>query len=46
MQQDKDPNVDPVADDLSSLALDLLVAEQGYDKSGLNFLMIHGPAGT
>lgn len=42
MRQDKDPDVDPVADDLASLALDLLVAEQGYDKSGLNFLMIHG----
>ena len=45
VHQDKDPNVDPVADDLASLALDLLVAEQGYDKSGLNFLMIHGPVG-
>lgn len=45
VHQDKDPNVDPLADDLASLALDLLVAEQGYDKSGFNYFMIHGPAG-
>jgi FdhE protein len=43
LHQDKDPDVDPAADDLASLALDLLVAELGYDKSGFNFLMIHAP---
>jgi FdhE protein len=36
VHQDKDPNLPPVADDLAGLTLDLLVAEQGCDKSGLN----------
>jgi FdhE protein len=40
--QDKDPNVDPVADDLASLALDLLMGEESYAKSGINYLMIYG----
>ena len=39
MHQDKDPQVDPVADDLATLALDILVGEQGYAKSGMNLLM-------
>ncbi|NWG85954.1 MAG: formate dehydrogenase accessory protein FdhE [Hydrogenophilaceae bacterium] len=42
VHQDKDPNVDPVADDLASLALDLLMGEHGYATSGANLLMIHG----
>lgn len=46
VHQDKDPQADPLADDLASLALDLLVGEQGYAKSGMNFFMIHGPAGS
>ncbi|RKT51070.1 FdhE protein [Azonexus fungiphilus] len=42
--QDKDPNVDPVADDLATLALDLLVDEAGYQRAGPNLLLIgaHG----
>jgi FdhE protein len=31
--QEKDPGVDPVADDLASLALDLLLAEHGYARA-------------
>lgn len=31
--QDKDPDVDPAADDLASLALDLLLAEHGYARA-------------
>ena len=41
---EKDPAADPVADDLASLALDLLLDEQGYQRSGLNYFLIPGPA--
>jgi FdhE protein len=40
--QDKDPNVDAVADDLASLALDVLVDEQGYGRTGPNLLFHPG----
>lgn len=40
--QDKDPRVDPVADDLATLALDLLVDEAGYRRSGPNWLLVGG----
>jgi FdhE protein len=42
--QEKDPRVDPVADDLASLALDLLVDEAGYERAGPNLFLIHAPA--
>jgi FdhE protein len=42
---DHDPHVDPVADDLASLSLDLLVAETGKIPSGVNFMLIHGDPG-
>lgn len=38
--QEKDPLVDPVADDLATLALDLLVDEAGYQRAGPNLLLI------
>ncbi len=38
--QEKDPRVDPVADDLATLALDLLVDEAGYERTGPNLLLI------
>lgn len=34
--------VDPVADDLASLALDILVDEAGYTRAGPNLLMVTG----
>ncbi len=37
--QEKDPLVDPVADDLATLALDILVDEAGYTRSGPNLLL-------
>jgi len=37
---DRDPQVDPVADDLASLTLDLLVAETGLLRHGLNYLLL------
>lgn len=40
--QDKDPLVDPYADDLATLALDLLVDEQGFVRSGPNLLFHPG----
>ena len=38
--QEKDPLVDPVADDLATLALDMLVDEAGYSRSGPNLFLI------
>lgn len=40
--QEKDPLIDPVADDLASIALDLLVDELGYARSGPNVLFHPG----
>jgi FdhE protein len=41
---EKDPYVEPAADDLASLALDLLLDETGYARSGLNFMLLPGDA--
>ena len=38
----RDPMVDPVADDLATLPLDLLVAETGRQPSGTNFMLLYG----
>ena len=40
--QEKDARVDPVADDLATLALDILVDEAGYGRSGPNLLLLGG----
>jgi FdhE protein len=40
--QEKDPRVDPVADDLATLSLDMLMDEAGYSRSGPNLLLIGG----
>ena len=37
----KDPQVDPAADDLATLGLDLLMGENKFVSNGLNFFMIH-----
>ena len=42
--QEKDPGVDPVADDLATLALDMLIDEAGYSRSGPNLLLLGGAA--
>jgi len=39
---DKDPHAEAMADDLASLALDVLMGEQGLSRSGVNLLMVHG----
>jgi FdhE protein len=43
MYMTKAPEVDPVADDLATLALDMLMAEREYLRSGPNLLFIPGP---
>ena len=40
--QEKDPQVEAMADDLASLALDVLVDEQGFGRSGPNLLFHPG----
>jgi FdhE protein len=39
---DRDPFVDPVADDLASLTLDLLVSDTGKQRHGVNFMLLFG----
>ncbi len=39
---DRDPFVDPVADDLASLTLDLLVSETGLARHGINLMLLFG----
>ncbi len=39
LYQEKDGGVEPVADDLASLALDLLLAEAGYHRGSGNPLL-------
>ncbi|WP_347259506.1 formate dehydrogenase accessory protein FdhE [Rudaea sp.] len=39
LYQEKDPGVEPVADDLASIALDLLLAEAGYARASGNPLL-------
>ncbi len=39
LYQEKAPDIDPVADDLASLALDLLLDEQGFTRSGTNLML-------
>jgi len=42
MQQVDTAGVEPMADDLASIALDLLVDERGYARSGPNLLLHPG----
>ena len=42
VHMDRDLHVEPVADDLASLTLDLLVAEEGYQRHGVNFMLLVG----
>ena len=43
LYQEKDPHVEPVADDLGSLALDLLMSEAGYHRGSGNPLLWQTP---
>ena len=42
MYQQEEPELEPLADDLATLALDWRMAEEGYLKSGLNPLLLLG----
>lgn len=42
INRDKSPGTDPLADDLATLALDVLLDEQGYQRFGFNPLLIVG----
>lgn len=37
---DKDPHADPIADDLATLALDVMMGEAGYARSGANPFLV------
>jgi FdhE protein len=39
---ERDPEVEPIADDLASVALDLLVSEAGHERAGVNLMLLFG----
>lgn len=39
---ERDAHVEPVADDLASLTLDLLVSEAGFERHGVNLMLLFG----
>jgi FdhE protein len=42
MHTDRDPFVEPVADDLATITLDLLVSETGLQRHGVNLMLLFG----
>lgn len=42
MHTDRDPFVEPVADDLATLTLDLLVSDTGLKRHGINLMLLFG----
>ncbi len=42
VHMEKDPHVEPMADDLASLTLDLLVSETGLQRHGVNLMLLFG----
>lgn len=42
VRMERELNVDPVADDLASLTLDILVSEAGYTPHGINLMLLTG----
>lgn len=46
VSMERDPGAEPTADDLATLALDLLVVDSGKESSGVNFMLIHGDPGA
>ncbi len=45
MYMERDNLVDPVADDLATISLDLLITDTGKTSPGVNFMLIHGDPG-
>ncbi len=44
VHMERDNQVDPVADDLASVTLDLLVADAGFERHGVNLMLLFGDA--
>jgi FdhE protein len=42
VHMERDVNVEPVADDLGSVTLDLLVSEAGFQRQGINLMLLFG----
>ncbi|MEQ1776603.1 MAG: formate dehydrogenase accessory protein FdhE [Burkholderiales bacterium] len=42
LNQEKDSQVDPVADDLATLSLDILLDESGYERASPNYFFVPG----
>ena len=42
VHMERDHNVEPVADDLATLTLDLLVSEAGFERHGVQMLLLFG----
>ena len=44
VHMERDNQVDPVADDLASVTLDLLIADAGFERHGVNLMLLFGDA--
>jgi FdhE protein len=42
VHMERDPHVEPAADDLATVTLDLLVAEAGFQRHGINLMLLFG----
>lgn len=42
LYQNQTPDLEPTADDLASIALDWLMSEEGYARSGVNLMLLQG----
>jgi len=42
LPMDRDPHAEPVADDLATLTLDLLVSQTGAQRHGVNLMLLFG----
>ncbi len=46
VHMERDLHVDPIADDLATVALDLLVSEAGFERHGVNLMLLYGDPDT
>ncbi len=45
LSMEQDPEVEPVADDLATVALDLLLSQAGRSSAGVNLMLLYGDPG-
>lgn len=45
LSMEQDPEIEPVADDLATVALDLLLAQAGRTSAGVNLMLLYGDPG-